>query len=124
MTGLTQQQGAALTFIDRYIAANGCSPSYDEISSAVGLQARSGAHRLVHGLRDRGYVRFRNRRDRTIEVVCRPPGADLPMPGPAALARASDEELERLALDLDLEQFARRRVKAIARADAILAGAA
>lgn len=54
--GLTKQQHAALAYIATYIYDHGYSPSYAEIAAAVGLRARSGAHRIVDLLLYRGHL--------------------------------------------------------------------
>lgn len=69
MSGITPAQHRALTFIRQYVAANGYSPTFREIAGGVGLKSSSEAHRLVHGLVDRGSVKLLPRRARSIELV-------------------------------------------------------
>jgi SOS-response transcriptional repressor LexA len=59
---MTSQQARLLRFIADYQRDHaGASPSYDEMAGALGLKSRSGAHRLVAGLEERGHVmRVRN----------------------------------------------------------------
>lgn len=54
---MTPRQRDVLDFMARYIADRGFSPSYEEISHALGLASRSGAHRMVNGLIQRGYLK-------------------------------------------------------------------
>lgn len=54
--GLTKQMSAVLQFIKTRIEDTGVSPSYDEIRDAMGLSSKSGIHRLVTSLEDRGYI--------------------------------------------------------------------
>lgn len=58
--GLTPKQRQALDWICAYQTQNRCSPSYDEIAEGVGLKAKSGVHRLVTALEDRGHL-YRNK---------------------------------------------------------------
>lgn len=54
--GLTPRQYDCLQFIKRYISAHGATPSYDEIAAGLNIAAKSGVHRLVIGLAERGHV--------------------------------------------------------------------
>lgn len=54
--GLTPKQRQTLDWICAYQTQNRCSPSYDEIAEGVGLKAKSGVHRLVTALEDRGHL--------------------------------------------------------------------
>lgn len=62
-------QSRALAVIERYIAENGISPSYDEIAYELGLASKSGVNRLVEALVDRGRIRKVAHRARGIEIV-------------------------------------------------------
>jgi SOS-response transcriptional repressor LexA len=55
--------------IEQSIAESGSAPSYDEIGKAIGLASKSGVHRLVTGLEDRGMIRRIPGRARAIEIV-------------------------------------------------------
>lgn len=67
--GLTRAQSEALAFIGRYIAKHGISPTYDEIAAALNLKSKSGVNRLVVALEDRGHVRRKPDRARSIELA-------------------------------------------------------
>jgi repressor LexA len=67
--GLTKRQAEAVGFIREFIASNGYSPSYDEIGRALGISARSGAHRIVQELVARGAVTILKNRTRSIRVL-------------------------------------------------------
>lgn len=69
---LTDMQLRTLRVIDARIAATGVSPSYAEISEALGIRGKSGVARLVSALAERGYVRHLPHRARAIEVIRRP----------------------------------------------------
>ena len=71
-SGLTRQQRALLNFIEEYQARHAASPSYEEMMEALGLQSKSGVHRLVHALRDRGHITLSEHKARTIALVGRP----------------------------------------------------
>lgn len=64
----TKEQKRALDTIRDLIAKSG-SPSYGEISAALGYTSRSATHRVIHELRHRGLIDFEDRRARTIRIV-------------------------------------------------------
>ena len=66
---LTERQAEAKAFIVDYIARNGNAPSYNEIADALGLSSKSGVHRLMQGLIDRGHIRTIPNSARAIEVI-------------------------------------------------------
>ena len=67
---LTKRMRETLEFIESEIAiTGGIAPSLDQICVALGLANRSGAHRLLVCLEDRGYIRRLHHRSRAIEVV-------------------------------------------------------
>ena len=70
---LTPRQKELLDFIRRYTEEQGgISPSYEEMATYVGLQSKSGIHRVVIALEERGFIRRLENRARSIVVV----GAD------------------------------------------------
>ena len=54
---LTQKQRDLLVLIDTRIKAVGVPPSYDEMKDALGLASKSGIHRLISALEERGFIR-------------------------------------------------------------------
>jgi repressor LexA len=66
---LTQRQLQLLRFIQNYVREHDVSPSFDEMRSALKLQSKSGIHRLISGLEERGYIRRLAYRARALEVV-------------------------------------------------------
>lgn len=69
MIGLTAQQRALLTFIERYQRDHdGVAPSFDEMKEAIGLASKSGIHRLLTALEERGFIRRIKNRARALEV--------------------------------------------------------
>ncbi|MBY0430881.1 MAG: transcriptional repressor LexA [Rhodospirillales bacterium] len=78
---LTRKQYELLLFIDQRLKAAGISPSFDEMKDALGLKSKSGIHRLVTGLEERGFIRRLPHRARALEVVRLPENAvETPQP--------------------------------------------
>lgn len=69
MSGLTARQSECLAFIQDTMAVSKIGPSFDEIKAALGLSSKSGVHRLVHGLAERGHIHFTPDRRRTIQLA-------------------------------------------------------
>lgn len=66
---LTRKQFELLTFINRRLNESGVSPSFDEMKEALGLRSKSGIHRLITGLEERGFIRRLPHRARALEVL-------------------------------------------------------
>lgn len=66
---LTQRQLQLLRFIQQYVKEHDVSPSFDEMRAALRLRSKSGIHRLISGLEERGYIRRLAYRARALEVV-------------------------------------------------------
>ena len=66
---LTAKQHELLLFINQRLTATGVSPSFDEMKDALGLKSKSGIHRLVSGLEERGFIRRLPHRARALEVM-------------------------------------------------------
>ncbi len=82
---LTRKQYELLMFIDQRLRATGISPSFDEMKDALDLKSKSGIHRLITGLEERGFIRRLAHRARALEVVKLPENAaDQPLPQPSA----------------------------------------
>ncbi|MEM7446388.1 MAG: transcriptional repressor LexA [Pseudomonadota bacterium] len=71
---LTQKQQQLLLFIDRRLKDGGVSPSFDEMKDALGLKSKSGIHRLITALEERGFIRRLPHRARALEVLQLPDG--------------------------------------------------
>ena len=69
MSALTPKQAELLAFIKEYQAVRGCSPSFEEMKDVLDLKSKSGIHRLVNGLVERGYLRKAPNLKRALEVV-------------------------------------------------------
>jgi len=66
---LTKKQYELLVLIDHRIRETGVPPSFDEMKVALGLRSKSGIHRLITGLEERGFIRHLPHRARAIEVL-------------------------------------------------------
>jgi repressor LexA len=69
---LTRKQYELLMFINRRLVQDGVSPSFEEMKDALGLKSKSGIHRLISGLEERGFIRRLPHRARALEVMKRP----------------------------------------------------
>ena len=90
---LTAKQRELLLFIDDRLKESGVSPSFDEMREALDLKSKSGVHRLISALEERGFIRRLPNRARALEVMklpeARPAGTVTPI-RPAAPAPAND----------------------------------
>jgi repressor LexA len=66
---LTRKQYELLVFIDRHLKQTGFSPSFEEMKEALDLKSKSGIHRLVSALEERGYLARRHHRARALDVL-------------------------------------------------------
>ncbi len=71
---LTRKQHELLLFINERLSHGGISPSFDEMKEALNLKSKSGIHRLVTGLEERGFIRRLPHRARALEVLRLPEG--------------------------------------------------
>jgi repressor LexA len=87
---LTRKQHELLMFIHERIKETGVSPSFDEMKDALDLASKSGIHRLITALEERGFLRRLPHRARALEVVKLPQQATTSAPpkgrGPARLS--------------------------------------
>jgi len=79
---LTRKQHELLMFINQRLAATGVAPSFDEMKDALRLRSKSGIHRLISGLEERGFIRRLPHRARALEVI--------KLPGESAVAPAAE----------------------------------
>ncbi len=66
---LTPKQYELLKFIHQRVKERGIPPSYDEMKEALGLRSKSGIHRLITALEERGFIRRLPHRARAIEII-------------------------------------------------------
>ena len=74
---LTRKQHELLLYINDYLERFGVSPSFDEMKDGLGLKSKSGIHRLITGLEERGFIYRLPHRARALEVK-RLPGYTVP----------------------------------------------
>lgn len=68
-TGLTPVQSKLLLFIHGHVTSKGYAPSFEDMKDAMGLRSKSGIHRLISGLEERGAIIRRHYRSRAIELT-------------------------------------------------------
>lgn len=66
---LTRKQHQLLLYIDDHLRRTGYSPSFDEMKDALELRSKSGIHRLISALEERGFLRRHHHRARALEVL-------------------------------------------------------
>ena len=66
---LTRKQYDLLHFIHKRLQKDGVPPSFDEMKDALDLRSKSGIHRLITALEERGFIRRLAHRARAIEIV-------------------------------------------------------
>ena len=66
---LTRKQSELLAYLSDHMQQHDVPPSFDEMRDALGLASKSGVHRLVSGLEERGYIRRLANRARAIEIL-------------------------------------------------------
>ena len=87
---LTKKQRELLMFVERRLRESGVSPSFDEMKEALQLRSKSGIHRLITGLEERGFIRRLPHRARALEVLRLPEAAAVAGRGGNASASASE----------------------------------
>jgi repressor LexA len=78
LTVLTRKQNELLMFINKRLNDDGVSPSFDEMKEALRLKSKSGIHRLITGLEERGFLRRLPHRARALQVLKLPDAAAMP----------------------------------------------
>lgn len=117
---LTAKQHELLHFIQERLDASGISPSFEEMKEALGLKSKSGIHRLISALEERGFLRRLPNRARALEVLKLPEGAKaaptrdnivpLRKPAPALKPIAANDIIEvplhgKIAAGVPIEAF-------------------
>ncbi|NIA67311.1 transcriptional repressor LexA [Pelagibius litoralis] len=78
---LTKKQHELLLFIHGHLQRHGVSPSFDEMKEALTLKSKSGIHRLITGLEERGFIKRLPHRARAVEVTRLPDDLSAGSPG-------------------------------------------
>ena len=66
---LTKKQKNLLLFINKKLRSSGVSPSYEEMKSSLNLKSKSGIHRLISALEERGFIKRLPHKARALEVI-------------------------------------------------------
>ncbi len=66
---LTKKQKNLLLFINRKLRSSGVSPSYEEMKNSLNLKSKSGIHRLISALEERGFIKRLAHKARALEVI-------------------------------------------------------
>lgn len=97
---LTRKQHELLVYIDRHLRETGFSPSFEEMKEALSLRSKSGIHRLISALEERGFLARRHHRARALEVLRLPDAAARPSgAGRMAIERTGGETAHAVAAD-------------------------
>ena len=72
---LTRKQKNLLLFVNKKLRSSGVSPSYEEMKVSLNLKSKSGIHRLISALEERGFIRRLPHKARALEVVKLPEAA-------------------------------------------------
>ena len=93
---LTRKQHELLTYIHERLAEGGVSPSFEEMKDALDLKSKSGVHRLISALEERGFIRRLPNRARALEVTRMPDtrGGAGAAGQPAQLPAAANDVIE------------------------------
>ena len=71
---ITRKQLELFNYIHREVTNSGVAPSFDEMKEALNLKSKSGIHRLISGLEERGFIKKLSHRARAIEILKYPAG--------------------------------------------------
>ena len=66
---LTRKQKELFVYLTDYIAKNSISPSFEEMKTAVNLKSKSGIHRLITSLEQRGFIKRLKHKARAMEII-------------------------------------------------------
>jgi repressor LexA len=69
---LTRKQHELLLYVDSHLRTTGFSPSFEEMKDALKLRSKSGIHRLISALEERGFLRRHHHRARALEILRMP----------------------------------------------------
>lgn len=86
---LTRKQHELIRFIQQRLEESGVSPSFEEMKEALDLKSKSGVHRLISALEERGFIRRLPNRARALEVLRQPEDVSTRAPARAANSNAA-----------------------------------
>ena len=90
---LTRKQHELLLYIDRRLSETGISPSFEEMKEALDLKSKSGVHRLISALVERGFIRRLPNRARALEVLKVPEADRAAGKAPVTPPRAANDDV-------------------------------
>ena len=92
---LTRKQNELLRYIHDHLSHSGVSPSFEEMKDALELKSKSGVHRLISALEERGFIKRLPNRARALEVVKMPDaGKAAPAKAPVTVPIAANDIVE------------------------------
>ena len=100
---LTRKQHQLLIFIDENLRTMGIPPSYDEMKDALNLKSKSGIHRLITALEERGFIRRLPHRARALDVLRLPDNMDGPPILPTKRKSGFEPNVIRGGFKVDIE---------------------
>lgn len=92
---LTKKQHELICFINDSLNSSGVSPSFEEMKEALDLKSKSGVHRLISALEERGFLRRLPNRARALEVLKMPERKGAPAPTAASHVSTSSTSADR-----------------------------
>src|SRR6187401_97500 len=95
---LTPKQKELLMFIHERLKETGVPPSFDEMKEALDLKSKSGIHRLITALEERGFIRRLPNRARALEVLKLPETRAAAPKAPVELPQAANDSVVDLPL--------------------------
>jgi repressor LexA len=90
---LTRKQHELLLYIDQRLSETGISPSFEEMKEALDLKSKSGVHRLISALVERGFIRRLPNRARALEVLKMPEAKAQAAKAPVMPPRAANDDV-------------------------------
>lgn len=102
---LTRKQADLLQFIEQHLATHGIPPSFEEMKAAVQIQSKSGIHRLITALEERGFVRRIPHRARALEVLRSVKSTQLPTKESNTAAMVARVPVMDTAPDTQIDEF-------------------
>lgn len=94
---LTKKQRDLLVLIHEHVSQDGVPPSFEEMKDAIGLKSKSGIHRLITALEERGYLERLPNRARALEVKRLPEGYDKSAAANASQKKSAQPVLQKVA---------------------------
>jgi repressor LexA len=102
---LTQKQRDLLEFIHRRMERDGVPPSFEEMKDALDLRSKSGIHRLITALEERGFIRRLPHRARAIEIIRMPEGIEGFTPRVLPGGAAGRDPMQALPVTIDAAEL-------------------